>query len=329
MKYSFVIPIYNDGALADAMCKEFARVFQEYMGVDDIRGHAEIVFVDDGSKNDSVALVKKACDAHPFASLVTLSRNFGQHIAITCGYAHAKGDYVGMLNVDQEDPPDQLPVLLDAIKEPKNDYDIVGGLYSRRDVPIFSKLTSYLFNVFLNRLTGYETPTNASTARVMNRRFLSAYNSLNEKNRYLPGLEKWLGFRYGYVPVRHQKRRIGKSSYNFRRRLRMATDSIISFSDYPLRLAVKVGMLVAAGGFALAVAFVADKLFFRATLPGFVSTIAVIVIMGGAQISVTGLVSLYVGRILAEVQGRPLYIVRERYLAHGEASDDDAPREPR
>ncbi len=313
VKYSFVIPIYNDGALAEDMCKEFERVFKEYVGKEDILGEAEIVFVDDGSKNDSVALVKKACDAHPFASLVTLSRNFGQHIAITCGYEHAKGDYVGMLNVDQEDPPDQLPVLLDAIQSKEDDYDIVGGMYPRRDVPLFSKVTSYLFHLFLNRLTGYNTPTNASTARVMNRRFLTAYNSLNERNRYIPGLEKWLGFRYGYVPVRHQPRRSGRSSYNFRRRLRMATDSIISFSDFPLRLAVKVGMWVAFGGLALALLLIADKLFFTATLPGFVSTIAVIVILGGAQISVTGLVSLYVGRILAEVQGRPLYIVRERY----------------
>jgi glycosyltransferase involved in cell wall biosynthesis len=215
------------------------------------------------------------------------------------------------MNVDQEDPPDQLPVLLDALKNP--DYDIVGGLYEKRHVPLSSKISSYLFYTALNRLTGYDTPVNASTVRVMRRRALDAYNALPEKSRYIPGLEMWLGLRYCHVPVKHQRRRVGRSSYNFRRRLRMGIASVISFSDFPLRLAVKLGMLIATAGVLLGLALVMDKVFFRAVLPGYVSTLAVIVLLGGTQIMVTGVASLYIGRILAEVQGRPLFVVREVY----------------
>ena len=312
MKYSFVVPIYNDGVLARDFCVEMKKTFVEYLGKDDVAGDLEIIFVDDGSANDSVAQVKKVCDEFPFAKLVALSRNFGQHIAISAGFKHARGEYVGMLNVDQEDPPSELPKMIDALAA--GDEDIVGGLYEeQRDVPFFTRITSRLFHVFLDRLTGYGQPTNASTARILRRRSLDVYNALGERSRYIPGLEGWLGFRYKRVPVKHHPRKVGRSSYNFRRRLRMAIASIISFSDFPLRLAVKFGMLIAAAGVLLVLVMILDKLFFRDVLPGYVSTLATIIFLGGVQIVVTGVASLYVGRILAEVQRRPLFVVRETY----------------
>jgi len=151
--------------------------------------------------------------------------------------------------------------------------------------------------------------------RIMTRRSAELYNALTEKSRYIPGLEMWLGLRYGWVSVEHQPRRAGKSSYNFRRRLRMAYRSVISFSDFPLKMAVKAGMVIASLGVLLGFALVVDRLFLRTTLllPGYTSTLAVIVFLGGAQIMVTGVASLYIGRILAEVQQRPLFVVRELY----------------
>ncbi|HEX8111333.1 MAG TPA: glycosyltransferase family 2 protein [Kofleriaceae bacterium] len=311
MKYSFVVPIYNDGALARDFCREVEIAFREYLGHGDLARDLEVIFVDDGSTNDSPQLLKQVCDEFRFARLILLARNFGQHIAVTAGYQAARGDYVGMLNVDQEDPPSGLPLLLDTLRD--SEYDIVGGRYQRRWVRLTTRITSYLFHTLMNRLTGYRTPVNASTMRVMTRRAVDLYNTLTEKSRYLPGLERWLGLRYGWVQVVHQPRRVGKSSYNFRRRLRMAIATIISFSDFPLRLAVKFGLLVAASGVLLGTAIIVDKLFFRALMPGYTSTIATIVFLGGVQIAVTGVASLYIGRILSEVQGRPLFIVRETY----------------
>jgi dolichol-phosphate mannosyltransferase len=312
MRYSFVVPIYNDGALAKDFLAEMQRTFRAYLGTEDLASELEVVFVDDGSQNDSPKLLREACDAYPFAKMIVLARNFGQHIAISAGYRIAVGDAVGMMNVDQEDPPDQLPLLLDALRD-NPDVDMVGGLYAERRVPLFTKLTSYLFHTALNKLTGYDTPINSSTVRVMRRAAVDAYNALPEKSRYIPGLEMWLGLRYARVPVRHQPRQVGRSSYNFRRRLRMAIASIVSFSDFPLRLAVKLGMAIAAFGVLLVFALLVDKLFFRDFLPGYFSTVAAIVLLGGTQVVVTGIASLYIGRILAEVQGRPLFVLREVY----------------
>lgn len=311
MKYSIVVPIYNDGALARDLCQELAATFRAYLGHDDLARDLEVIFVDDGSPNDSPRLLKEVCDEFPFARLVALARNFGQHIAISAGYRATRGEWVGMLNVDQEDPPSQLPKLFDELR--RGGFDIVGGRYGRRNVRVTARITSYLFHAAMDRLTGLDTPSNASTMRVMTRRAVEVYNSLSEKSRYLPGLEMWLGLRYGWVPVEHQPRRAGTSSYNFRRRLRLAIASIISFSDFPLRLAVKFGLLVAAAGVLLGVWLVITQLFFQSLLPGYTSTLAVIVFLGGVQIAVTGVASLYIGRILAEVQGRPLFVVREIY----------------
>jgi glycosyltransferase involved in cell wall biosynthesis len=311
MNYSFVVPIFNDGALAREFCREIATTFRAYLGHDDLAREVEVIFVDDGSANDSPQLLKQVCDEYPFAKLVLLSRNFGQHIAISAGYRAASGKYVGMLNVDQEDPPRNLPQLIDALRQ--SECDIAGGRYERRSGPIVTRATSYLFHTMLNRLTGYKTPVNGTTMRVMTRRSVDVYNSLTENSRYLPGLEMWLGLRYVWVQVERQSRRAGKSSYNFRRRLRMAIASIISFSDFPLRLAVKVGFAMAMLGMLIGGATVTDKLFFHNLLPGYTSTIAITVFLGGIQIVVTGIASLYIGRILAEVQGRPLFVVREIY----------------
>ena len=315
-RYSFVVPIYNDGALAERFCLEFETALRAYLGIDRRDPSVELIFVDDGSRDDSVTALRKVCDRFAFARAIVLSRNFGQHIAISCGYREASGDYVGMLNVDMEDPPDQIPRFLELLRQ--GEHDIVYGLYQRRRVPLAQRLTSAMFNTLLNWLTGTRFPLNTSTLRVMNRRFVDAYNGLAEKSRYIPGLELWLGFRHGFVQVRHQPRMEGRSSYNLRRRLGMALESIISFSDLPLRLVVGFGFLVFAIGFALLLSMVIEKASGTTFFPGYVSTVSIVIIIGGIQILVIGLASLYVGRILREVQNRPLYIVRETYRGPGE-----------
>jgi glycosyltransferase involved in cell wall biosynthesis len=311
MKYSFIVPIYNDGALARDFCVEIAKTFRTYLDHDDLARDLEVIFVDDGSANDSPRILKETCDEFPFVKVILLSRNFGQHIAISAGYRAANGDYVGTLNVDMEDPPAHLPELIDELE--RGDHDIVGGLHSGRQHSWTTRLTSLLFHKTLNRLTGYDTPLNATTMRVMSRRAVDVYNSLSEKSRYLPALERWLGMRYGWVSVTRQARKAGRSSYTFRRRLRMAMHSIISFSDFPLRQAVNFGLLVAVTGMLLGAVLLLGKLFGPTMLPGYTSTFVTIVFLGGVQIAVTGIASLYIGRILAETQQRPLFVVRETY----------------
>ncbi len=310
VEYSFIVPIYNDADLAPAFCASFQTAFRSLLGVDDIVAKVELIFVSDGSREEDFEKLRQVAHSYPFVRLIELSRNFGQHVAVSAGYANASGSYVGTMNVDMEDSPDQIPIVLTKMKE--NQWDFACGIYEVRHIPLMQKVTSVLFNVTMGFLTGYSLAYRSATLRIMNRAFLLAYLQLSEKSRFLPALECWLGFRRGYVPVRHQPRGTGRSSYNLRRRLSMALESVITFSDIPLRFAALGGLAIALIGFALIGILIFHKLFSIDFRPGYTSTIAATVFLGGLNILTIGLASLYIGKILKEVQNRPLYIIRQK-----------------
>jgi glycosyltransferase involved in cell wall biosynthesis len=321
VKYSFVVPIYQDGYLVNSFCEEIELALQQILGTERIHDLAEVIFVNDGSRDNSQELLVAASARFPFVKVIELSRNFGQHVAVSCGYRFAVGEYICMINADQQDPPNQIGVVLDVIA--KGGCDIVVGLRSQRGESLLNSITSRAFNSTLNLLTGAKTPLNAASLRIMTRQFIDAYNSLGDRTPYIPGLENWLGFRHSYVPILHQRRRQGKSSYNFGKRWRMALESVIGFSDLPLRIAATLGFLITVIGMLLAALLGLEQIVSFRFLPGFTSTIAVIVFLGGLNLMFLGLVSLYVGRILREVQGRPRFVVRsfENFVFHTEAQD--------
>jgi dolichol-phosphate mannosyltransferase len=317
MDYSFVVPIYRDAAHAPAFAETFERVMRKRLEAApgarplspaELAARVELIFVNDGSPDDAESQLSEVVRRFPFVRTIHLSRNFGQHIALSCGYRNARGRIVGMLNVDREDPPDQIPVVLDALES--GAYDIVCGLRTGRRGAWYARAGSVLFNLALNRLTGARTPLNVATLRVMNRPFVDAFNLLTERSRFIPGLEWWLGFRHGYVPITNRPSAKSRSSYRFLSRWRMAFESVISFSDLPLRLGVYAGLSIAAAGVLLSGGLVVSKLFFVDYRPGYTSTIAALVFLSGVQIAMIGLAGLYIGRILSEVQGRPLYLIR-------------------
>jgi dolichol-phosphate mannosyltransferase len=310
MKYSFVVPIYNDGYLANSFCEAFYKSFTEYLNEESILGIVELIFVNDGSNDNSLEILKLLPEKFNFVSIVDLSRNFGQHIALTCGYNLAQGDYIGMLNVDMQEPPSEIPILIEFMKAEK--HDIVFGLTEIRQTSFLNRVTSIAFGKTLNYLTKTNTPLNVTTLRVMNRKFITAYNTISEKSRYIPGLEAWLGFSQGYVPIKHQKRKDNRSSYNFKKRIGMALETIISFSDFPLRLIASLGFIFALLGFVLSMILIICKLMFIDFQSGYTSTISFVLLIGGIQILVVGVSSLYIGRILKEVQNRPLYLINEK-----------------
>jgi glycosyltransferase involved in cell wall biosynthesis len=321
--YSFVVPIYYDGYLARAFCEAIKREMGLLLEREDISREIEVIFVNDGSRDESQRLLRELAVEFLFVRVVELSRNFGQHVAVSCGYRFATGDYVAMINVDMQDSPDQFGVLIKTLRD--GDYDIVVGLRQHRQDSWHKELTSRTFNTVLNILTGAKTPGNVASLRVMNRAFVDAYNTISEKTPYLPGLENWLGFRHGYAPIRHQRRAMGKSSYTLRKRLHMATESIIGFSDVPLRLAAVLGFSVSGLGILLVGRLLVMRWFFAEVLPGYTSTMSVIVLLGGANLTFLGLVGLYVGRILREVQNRPRYVIKSFENMNGRVSDGKQP----
>lgn len=312
MVVSLIVPIYNDGWLARDFTERFEEVFSSYFGSDNLVSHVELIFVNDGSKNDSINDLLELSKAYDFLKVIDLSRNFGQHIAITAGYKFSKGYYVGMMNVDLQEDVSEFIKLVDFLVHNSN-YDFALGLREKRNDGIFKKLTSYLFNKTLNLLTGDKTPTNSSTVRLMTRPFLNAYLELTEKDRYLPALENWIGFRHAYLPIIHSERKKGKTSYNLSKRLKMAFNAIITFSDKPLRISVIIGFIITCVGFLMGLRLILMKIFYSEIQPGYTSTISLIIFFSGVQLLFLGLTAIYIGKILKEVQNRPLYIIKETF----------------
>jgi len=280
----------------------------KYLDVSSLSDQVEVIFVNDGSRNDSQLHLEQAASQFPFVTVIELSRNFGQHQAISAGYRQSRGEFVIGMNVDQQDPIDQVPVLLDMIV--RNELDIVIGLRIGRHDDMPTSVTSHAFHYFLNLLTGTNAPLNMASLRVMRRRFVDAFNTLPETTPFIPGLEQWLGFKQGFVPIRQQPRIAGKSSYTLRKRFKMAWNAILSFSDLPMRVAAGIGAVVTVIGLILNAALVFRKLFFDSIQPGYTSTVSIIVLLSGLQILFLGLIAIYLGRVLTEVRGRPRYVVR-------------------
>lgn len=313
VRYSIVTSIYRDGYLARDFCLEVGKVFAEYLGIEfsELHNDIELIFVNDGSPDDSLLKLVDMRDDFPFVKVVDLSRNFGQHEALACGFRVANGDYVIRINVDMQDPPAELPRLLREIKT--GAWDMVVGQYTERNSPWLNRLTAHLYFEAFRFLTGQNVLQRTSPMRVMNRTFIDAYNALTEKSRFPQGLDGWLGFRQRYIQIEHRPRAVGKSAYNVWSRTKLALTGILYFSDRPLKFIAYTGLFLAFIGFVLGGGVVAEKILGGSLLPGYASLAATALVGFGIQIAFLGILGLYIGRIFREVQGRPLYIIRKIY----------------
>jgi glycosyltransferase involved in cell wall biosynthesis len=310
VKYTFVVTIYNDGYLAEAFCRDFLTAFQGHLERTDIRGAVELIFVNDGSTDDSLATLRGLARTLGFVRVIDLSRNFGQHPAILCGYHEASGQYVGRLNVDMQDPPAEIPKLLTVIEN--EDVDLVIGLQRKRRSHWLDIISARLFFWVFNALTGAKIPQNTTPLRVMNRRVVDAFKRVNDKFPFMQGLESWFGFAVRYVPTEHRERADGRSSYTLYKRWKLAMDAAISFSDRPLKATVSLGLTMAALGFLAICYLIVLRLTHGSVLSGWSSIIATLLLCFGIQVLVVGLCGLYLGKILTQVQDRPPYLIRER-----------------
>jgi dolichol-phosphate mannosyltransferase len=311
VKYSLVVPIYNDAYLAAAFCEEIYRVMSAHLRSDEIRQEFELIFVNDGSSNDSLSTLRELAERWPFVMVIDLSRNFGQHAAIACGMHAARGEIVMRMNVDMQDPPSEIPKLIKELE--LGDFDLVVGRYAKRKSPLRNRLSAWLYFRLFRALTGFDTPQNTSPLRAMNRRFVSAYNQLQEKSRFPQGLDQWLGFKHLYIEITHQNRIDNRSAYNFWSRLILALDGLMYFSDRPLKLIATSGLVVATFGIFLGLYLIVEKITGTEFLPGYASVVSLVSLAFGIQLSATGVVGLYIAKIFREVQNRPLYVVRETY----------------
>ena len=305
--FSVVIAIFNDGALARDAVLQVTDSLSPFSADEDV----EFIFINDGSVDDSMAYLTKLVEEFKTVTVIDLSRNFGQHAALSCGYLHARGDFIIRMNVDLQDHPRELRKLAPAALT--GEHDLVVGRYSARKSPFLTRMSALIYFYSFNALTGFKVPQNTAPMRIMSRRFVNQLNRLTEKQRFPQGIDQWLGFNHFYVPINHSPRAIGKSSYNAWSRLKLAAEGVLYFSDRPLKLIAGLGFVLASVGFLMGSVVAAQKITGSDLLPGYASLLSLLVLGFGIQIGCIGMLGLYLGGVFREVQNRPFFIVRQAF----------------
>lgn len=298
--FSIVIPVYNEEENIEELCMRLKAVMQGL-------GDYEILMVDDGSTDGSWQLIKELHKRDPAVRGLSLSRNFGHHIAVSAGLDHAKGNSVILMDADLQDPPEEIPRLVEKFRE---GFDIVYGIREARHDPVSKRLTSALFWFILRRF-GVPVPAGQTMLRVLSKRVVDVLRQMREYARFLHGMMAWTGFDVTTVQVSHNPRVRGRSKYNIPKLFRLAFNAITSFSTVPLRLAVYVGFTSSFLSLIVGVYYIYRKVFFGIPVLGYASIIVSIFFVGGVQLLVLGIFGEYLGRVYQETQGRPLYILKE------------------
>jgi len=303
VKYSIVIPIYNEEESFPALVRRLREV------MDRLDGPAEVVLVDDGSRDASYELMTAVNREDPRFKVLQLSRNFGHQIAITAGMDMAAGQAVIVMDADLQDPPE---VILQMAARWQEGYEVVYAVRERREgETVFKRKTATLFYGLQRRLAEIDQPVEVGDFRLVDRKALDAFLQMRERNRYVRGMFSWVGFRQTAVPYVRASREAGESKYPLRKMLRLALDGFIGFSTAPLRFALTLGLLISVASVTYGIVAIALKLAGLPDVPGYASLLATITFLSGVQLTVIGMVGQYVARIYDEVRARPLYLVQD------------------
>jgi glycosyltransferase involved in cell wall biosynthesis len=300
---SLVIPIYNEEEVLPQLDERLLQML-DTLGVD-----SEVVFVDDGSKDRSLELLRAMVAREPRYRAISFSRNFGHQRAITSGMDASRGRAIVVMDADLQDPPE---VIVEMLAKWRAGYDVVyGRRRSRTGESWFKLVTAKIFYRLFAAMIPIEVPLDTGDFRLMSRRVVVALRELRETHRFVRGLVAWIGFKQTAVEYDRAARFAGETKYPLRKMLAFAFDGIMSFSILPLRLATYLGVLVGAASLYAMSAIFAHS-FLNATVPGWTTTVVLVSFLFSVQLLVTGVLGEYVGRIYEEVKSRPLYVVGER-----------------
>lgn len=302
-KLSLVVPVYYEQEVILQFLKETREV------LDGLPIAYEYVFIDDGSKDKTVEIIKEQAQNDARIKLVVFSYNHGKASAVSAGIAHASGDYLLYMDPDLQDPPVEIPRFLSEIEK---GYDLVWGIRKEKMDSFTNKLFSKIFWGTLNKFTGLNIPKGIAVMRMFNREFADEFIRYNETNRFIEGIFINISKNWTTIEIGQRERFAGTSKFNFKRKMQLAFDAIFDFSELPLKMTVKFGMLFVILGLVGLSALLLLKLFFIDFQAGWPSIIALIVVGFGLQLFFMGIVSLYIGRIYKEVKRRPLYSVKDK-----------------
>jgi glycosyltransferase involved in cell wall biosynthesis len=298
---SLVVPVFNEEDTIALFLDSVAPIVRK-LGIP-----TEIVFVDDGSRDRTVDVIKLAIDTHPEVRLVSLTRNFGKEAALTAGLAHTTGAAVIPIDCDLQDPPTLIPLM---VEQWAAGYDVVLAQRRTRATDSWVKrLTAQAFYALMRRLTTINIPENVGDFRLMDRRAVDALLSYPERARFMKGLAASVGFRQCTLQFDRCPRAAGTTKWNYWRLWNFALDGITSFSTLPLRIWTYIGAAVSVISFAYALWIVFKTLAWGVVTPGYATILTVLLMLGGLQLIGLGIIGEYIGRIVQETKQRPLYLV--------------------
>lgn len=303
IKISVVSPVYRGEKMVSELVRRNVEALNS-MNVD-----YEIILVNDASPDESWREIVKECKKNPKVKGLNLSRNFGQHYAISAGLAYTSGDWVVVMDCDLQNPPEEIPNLYAKAQE---GYDIVYARRVEKQFGWWKKKTSEWYHKVFNWLSDQHTDAASAEFGIFSQQVITEYNHMPEYNRYFSALIDYLGFKTGTVDVVHSDRMEGESSYTLSKLIKLATDSMISSSNKPLKLAVRLGFTISLLSALLAVYNVIAYFFDTAIVRGYTTTIFSIWFATGMILSMLGILGLYIGKIFDQVKQRPYYIVKEK-----------------
>ncbi len=302
---SVVIPSFNEEAVVRETHQRLVAALEAIEKSD-----FEIIYVDDGSNDSTLEVLRELNGADSRARVISLSRNFGHQAALTAGLEHASGDVVVPIDADLQDPPEVIPEMVDRWRKGA---DVAFGVRTKRDGESMLKLWfSRSFYRIINRVSDVAIPLDAGDFRLMDRKVVDALLAMPERDRFVRGMVAWIGFRQEPVHYKRAPRLAGESKYPFRRMLRLAVDGILSFSLVPLRVAIYVGLAASSMALLGIIYALCLRLFTDEWVTGWTLLFIAILFLGGVQLVVLGVMGEYVGRIYGELKQRPLFLVKER-----------------
>ena len=310
---SLVVPVFNE---VETLPEFYQRATTALQGSCDTY---EIIFVDDGSSDGSLDVLRRFAGVDAHVRVVSFSRNFGHQTAVTAGLNHSRGSAVAVIDSDLQDPPELLPQLLARWRE---GYQVVYAVRRNRKENAFKRAGYALFYRLLQRLSYVNMPLDAGDFAIMDRCVVDLLNAMPERNRFVRGIRAWVGFRQVGLEYDRAPRFAGESKYPFTKLLKLAYDGVVSYSFVPLRMVTQLGFVISVFAFAAIAYLLFQKVFFGIALVGWTSTIVAILFLGGVQLVSIGILGEYVGRIFDEVKRRPLYVVKD--LVGFESSDHTA-----
>lgn len=299
---SIVSPVYNAEKIIPLLVERIERSIQK------ITSEYEIILVEDCGQDNSWEVIENLAKTNQRVVGIKLSRNFGQHYAITAGLDQSKGDWVVVMDCDLQDQPEEIGKLYNKAQE---GFDIVIGRRFDRKDSLLKKFFSKIFYRTLGYLTGSEQDETVANFGIYSRDVVNAVVSMRESIRYFPTMVKWVGFKSTKVNVEHNDRNEGESSYNLKRLINLAMDIILAYSDKPIRLLIKTGLIISLISILVALIYFIKWLKGDVLVLGYTSLIISIWLLSGIILSTLGIIGLYVGKTFEGVKKRPIYIIKQ------------------